>query len=119
MGEINAPVLVERLSSINDFYNKIIEKNPNASAENIVAFIQLFPDVCIETWGEFKSNWENNLLLTAYPFYLKGDISPLKNELEKLDEILAGKYKKDDGWQMEAGKRKKMTDILLDQVSID
>ncbi|MAD25147.1 MAG: hypothetical protein CMO44_13330 [Verrucomicrobiales bacterium] len=121
MAQINAPVLVERLEFIHDFYDKIVEKNPSSSAEDIVNFIKLFPEVCKETWDDFKDNWKNNLLLTVYPYYLKADLSPLQNELDNLDEFLAGKYNKEDGeWdKKEASKRKELTDILLKQVSFD
>lgn len=121
MAQINAPVLVERLEFIHDFYDKILEKNPSSSAEDIVNFIKMFPEVCEETWDDFKDNWKNNLLLTVYPYYLKADLSPLQNELDNLDEFLAGKYNKEDGeWdKKEASKRKELTDILLKQVSFD
>ena len=121
MAQINAPVLVERLEFIHEFYDKIVAKNPSSSAEDIVAFIKKFPEVCKQTWDDFKDNWKNNLLLTVYPYYLKGDLSPLQNELDNLDEILAGKYNVEDGeWdKKEASKRKELTNILLDQVSFD
>ena len=121
MAQINAPVLVERLEFIHDFYDKIVEKNPTSSAEDIVNFIKKFPDVCKQTWDEFRDNWKRNLLLTVYPYYLKSDLSPVKNELDNLDEFLAGKYnKEDEEWdKKEALKRKELTDILLDQVSFD
>ena len=121
MAQINAPVLVERLEFIHDFYDKIVEKNPTSSAEDIVNFIKKFPDVCKQTWDEFRDNWKRNLLLTVYPYYLKSDLSPVKNELDNLDEFLAGKYnKEDEEWdKQEALKRKELTDILLDQVSFD
>lgn len=121
MEEINAPVLVERLEFIHDFYDKIAEKNPTSSAEKIVNFIKMYPDVCKQTWDDFKDNWKSNLLLTVYPYYLKTDLSPLKNELDNLDDFLAGKYhKEDEEWDnKEASKRKELTDILLDQVSFD
>jgi len=121
MAQINAPVLVERLEFIHDFYDKIVEKNPTSSAEDIVNFIKKFPDVCKQTWDDFRDNWKRNLLLTIYPYYLKSDLSPVKNELDNLDEFLAGKYnKEDEEWdKKEALKRKELTDILLDQVSFD
>ena len=121
MAQINAPVLVERLEFIHDFYDKIVEKNPTSSAEDIVNFIKKFPDVCKQTWDDFRDNWKRNLLLTIYPYYLKTDLSPVKNELDNLDEFLAGKYnKEDEEWdKKEALKRKELTDILLDQVSFD
>ena len=121
MAQINAPVLVERLEFIHNFYDKIVEKNPTSSAEDIVNFIKKFPDVCKQTWDDFRDNWKRNLLLTIYPYYLKSDLSPVKNELDNLDEFLAGKYnKEDEEWdKKEALKRKELTDILLDQVSFD
>jgi len=120
MAQINAPVLIERLEFIHEFYDKIVEKNPTSSVEDIVAFIKRFPKVCKQTWDDFKDNWKSNLLLTVIPYYLKADLSPLKNELDNLDEFLAGKYNKKDGeWNKEASKRKELTGILLKQVSFN
>lgn len=120
MAQINAPVLIERLEFIHEFYDKIVEKNPTSSVEDIVAFIKRFPEVCKQTWDDFKDNWKSNLLLTVIPYYLKADLSPLKNELDNLDEFLAGKYNKEDGeWNKEASKRKELTGILLKQVSFN
>ena len=120
MAQINAPVLIERLEFIHEFYDKIVEKNPTSSVEDIVAFIKRFPEVCKQTWDDFKDNWKSNLLLTVIPYYLKADLSPLKNELDNLDEFLAGKYNKEDGeWNKKASKRKELTGILLKQVSFN
>ena len=119
MGEINAPVLIERLASIHDFYDKIAEKNPDASAIEILNFIKKFPDVCVQTLDDFKENLAKNLLLTAYPFALKNKkFESLKKELETVDDVLAGKYKNVD-WESTAAKRKEVMNILLDQLSFD
>lgn len=119
MGEINAPVLIERLTSIHEFYDKIAKLNPEASARDILDFIKKFPDVCVQTLDDFEENLAKNLLLTAYPFALKGETyETLKGELDTVDEILAGKYK-NEAWEPKAAKRKELTNILLDQLSFD
>lgn len=124
MEAIKPPILTERLPSIQEFYCKVAKINSEAEPKEIFAWMEEFPNVCMETVDEFKANWEANIVLALNPFirgpYLSNPLieKQIKKEIKNVDDMLAGKY--DDGrkdtWIEESERRNEISELLFDEL---
>lgn len=73
MGErdITAPLLLQKVPSINVFYTKIKEINDKAHPKDIFKFIEEHEYICDESLQCFEKKWKMNMFLITAPLYLK------------------------------------------------
>ena len=90
IGDIVAPLILEKVPTIKGFYEKVKKVNKRASTEDIFQFIKTHNYICDESIDDFNSERMMNMINITAPLYLKGYTDEdVKQSLLYMDNYIA------------------------------